>query len=158
MKKFMREMRKYFSLSSYGEKWEAWRGQDKRTSGFLWVLMTPTLSTHQFCKLSLFFPSIFWPRYTACKILVPQPGIELVSSAIEVQSPNHWTTREVPENSQTLRAYISILHPALAPGSLGTSVPDIHEKVYHGNKWKLSLEIGPQNWSKSSKTPLHQDA
>ena len=37
---------------------------------------TPVLQTH-----SLFFPSIFWPCYTACKISVPQPGIELVSSA-----------------------------------------------------------------------------
>ena len=27
-------------------------------------------------------------------ILVPQPGIELISSAVEGQSFNHWTTRE----------------------------------------------------------------
>ena len=31
----------------------------------------------------------------ACGILVPQPGIEPVSSAVEVPSPNHWTTREL---------------------------------------------------------------
>ena len=29
-------------------------------------------------------------------ILVPQPGIEPVPPAVEVQSLNHWTTREVP--------------------------------------------------------------
>ena len=32
----------------------------------------------------------------ACGILVPRPGIETVPPAVEVQSPNHWTAREVP--------------------------------------------------------------
>ena len=41
----------------------------------------------------LFF---FWPHCMACGILVPQPGIKPVPPAVEVQSPNHWTTREVP--------------------------------------------------------------
>ena len=31
-----------------------------------------------------------------CRILVPQPGTELMPSAMEVQILNHWTTREVP--------------------------------------------------------------
>ena len=30
----------------------------------------------------------------ACGILVPQPGIEPMPSAMETQSPNHWTARE----------------------------------------------------------------
>ena len=146
MKRFMREMRKYFSLSSYGEKWEAWRGQDKRTSGFLWVLMTPTLSTHQFCKLTVFFfPQFFGHATQHARSQFPNQGLNLypLQKKKKYRVQNHWTTREVPENSQTLRAYISILHPALVPGSLDTSVHDIHEKVYHGNKWKLLLEIGP---------------
>ena len=42
---------------------------------------------------SFFF---FWPHHTACRILVPQPGIEPVPPALEMQSLNHWTTREVP--------------------------------------------------------------
>ena len=29
-------------------------------------------------------------------ILVPRQGIEAVPPAVEVQSLNHWTTREVP--------------------------------------------------------------
>ena len=29
-------------------------------------------------------------------ILLPQPGIEPTPPALEVQSLNHWTTREVP--------------------------------------------------------------
>ena len=32
-------------------------------------------------------------------ILVPQPGMELGPPELETQSPNHWTTREVPRNS-----------------------------------------------------------
>ena len=32
----------------------------------------------------------------ACGILVPRPGIEPVPSALEVQSLNRWTAREVP--------------------------------------------------------------
>ena len=31
------------------------------------------------------------PHRAACRILVPQPGIESMSSAVEAQSPNHWT-------------------------------------------------------------------
>ena len=43
--------------------------------------------------LSSFF---FWLHQRACKILVPRPGIEPVSPAVEAQSPNHWTAREFP--------------------------------------------------------------
>ena len=34
--------------------------------------------------------------HMACGILVPRPGIEPRPSAVRVQSPNHWTAREVP--------------------------------------------------------------
>ena len=42
------------------------------------------------------FSFLFWPYHTACGILVPQPGIEPAPPAVEAQSPNHWTAREVP--------------------------------------------------------------
>ena len=42
--------------------------------------------------LTLIF--FFWPRHVACRILVPQPGIEPRPTAIKVLSPNHWTARE----------------------------------------------------------------
>ena len=32
----------------------------------------------------------------ACQILVPQPGTEPVPPAVEAQSLNHWTAKEVP--------------------------------------------------------------
>ena len=38
----------------------------------------------------------FTPRHVACGILAPRPGIEPVPPAVEVQSPNHWTTWEFP--------------------------------------------------------------
>ena len=44
----------------------------------------------------LFFVFVFWLHSEACRILVPQPGIEPAPSAVRVQSPNHWTAREFP--------------------------------------------------------------
>ena len=38
---------------------------------------------------------VFWPCHVACRILDSQPGIESGSPAVEAQSPNHFTTREV---------------------------------------------------------------
>ena len=38
----------------------------------------------------------FWPHCMACGILVPWPGIKPAPLALEAQSLNHWTTREVP--------------------------------------------------------------
>ena len=38
----------------------------------------------------------FWPCLLACRILVPQSGIEPGPRAVKAQSPNHWTTREFP--------------------------------------------------------------
>ena len=37
----------------------------------------------------------FWPCPVACGILVPLPRIEPMPPALEAQSLNHWTTREV---------------------------------------------------------------
>ena len=37
--------------------------------------------------------------HAASEILVPQPGMENVPLALEVQSLNHWTAKEVPWNS-----------------------------------------------------------
>ena len=49
----------------------------------------------QFLRTICFFPFLFffWP----CSLLViPQPGIKPVSSAVQSWSPNHWTSREFP--------------------------------------------------------------
>ena len=47
-------------------------------------------------SLFLFFSLTFWPHCTTCGILVPGPGIEPAAPAVEAQSLNRCTTREVP--------------------------------------------------------------
>ena len=48
---------------------------------------------------AFFFPFkkkfIFWPCHVACGNLVPWVGIEPSPPALEEQSPNHWTAREL---------------------------------------------------------------
>ena len=39
----------------------------------------------------------FWSHGTAYEILVPQPGIEPTSPALEGLSLNHWTVTEIPD-------------------------------------------------------------
>ena len=73
----------------------------------MWNSPTPTNTSKILLQFSqkinwnlaeeLFF--FFGPRHTACRILVPQPGIEPTPPTVEVQSLNHWTTREVPRTS-----------------------------------------------------------
>ena len=66
---------------------------------------SPTCAKKACYQISKFFPIwkmfffffFFWPCHMACRILVPQPGIELVPPAVEARSLNHWTTREIPE-------------------------------------------------------------
>ena len=51
------------------------------------------LSKHQIVCLRLV---LFWLNHVACRILLPQPGIEPTTPVFEAQSFNHWTAREVP--------------------------------------------------------------
>ena len=44
----------------------------------------------------VFFSFFFFLAARAYRILVPQPGIKPMTLAVEAQSLNHWTTREVP--------------------------------------------------------------
>ena len=46
-----------------------------------------------------FFCFCFWPHSMACRILVPQPGIEPTPPAVEAWNLNHWTTKEIPVSS-----------------------------------------------------------
>ena len=51
------------------------------------------------CSFFFFFLLLllfFWLHSVACRIIVPQPGIEPASPAVEAWSLNHWTTREIP--------------------------------------------------------------
>lgn len=70
-------------------------------SVFLIDLSIHALMAHglNYCSCS-FINSLFTYflllNHTACGILVPQPGIEPVSSAVKEQCPKHWTTWEFP--------------------------------------------------------------
>ena len=44
----------------------------------------------------LFFFFMFWLHLTGCRLLDPPPRIEPSPPAVETQSLNHWTAREVP--------------------------------------------------------------
>ena len=57
---------------------------------------------HLFIYLLLLF---FWSRQAAGGILVPRPGIEPAPPAVEAQSLNHWTTREVQLHIYLLDAH-----------------------------------------------------
>ena len=44
----------------------------------------------------------FWPRFVACGILVPRPGIEPAPPALKAQSLNRWTAREVRRHHELI--------------------------------------------------------
>ena len=53
------------------------------------------LTTKKHSKTYTQFSSYSFFRAMSCRILVPQPGIKAVLPAVEKQSLNHWTAREV---------------------------------------------------------------
>ena len=83
---------------------------------------------------------LFWPHRTACGILVPRPGIEPVTPAVEVPSPNHWSTREVPrrisKDVQVLATWVGapacprVADPLVLQGSLDYTSPETTSKPY----------------------------
>ena len=46
-----------------------------------------------------YFNFIFWSCHVVCGVLVPWPGMEPIPAALEAQSLNHWTSKEVPEGA-----------------------------------------------------------
>ena len=58
------------------------------------IYLTPSNTFLLFVCSSLGF---FGHNHKACRILALQPGIEPVPPAVEAQSLNRWTTREVPQ-------------------------------------------------------------
>ena len=68
------------------------------TEALKYVLITDKSSFPSLLYLALFL-FIFWPHHIACGILVPQPGIDIVSLAMEAHYSgilNHWTGKQVP--------------------------------------------------------------
>ena len=67
----------------------------------------------------------------ACRILVPQPRISPGPSAVKAPSPNHWTTRELPE------------FPFLNCKILIPLTVYKHLKIRHQNKILVLTSISP---------------
>ena len=58
-------------------------------------------------QITYFYFCLFVFGHMACRTLVPQPGIEPTSPAVEAQSPNHWTTRDVSTYVFTIDGYLN---------------------------------------------------
>lgn len=86
------------------------------------LALNPVVS---FLFLSLLLVFVFfWPWHMACGILVPWPGIEPASPAVEAQTLNHWTTSKVP-SFFILFDFSSIYHtPSFSELSSSVSVPN----------------------------------
>ena len=57
------------------------------------ALLSPEHVFGQYIIIIIYF---IWPYFEACRIFVPWPGTEPGPSAVEAQSLNHWTAKEVP--------------------------------------------------------------
>ena len=55
------------------------------------------------------FILFFWPCCTACRILVPWPGLKPSPPAVEARRLNHWTAREVPVSPFFITCWLLIM-------------------------------------------------
>jgi len=70
----------------------------------------------------LFFFFFFFFGGSACRILVPQPGIETIGPAMKVWSLNDWTTREILQTPCFFCRLKVCDHPSLSKGFPSVSV------------------------------------
>lgn len=62
----------------------------------LWLTMFLENVVVFFFLLHLSKRFFFWLPYSACRLLVPQIGVEPMPPAVDMQSPNHWSAQEFP--------------------------------------------------------------
>ena len=84
--------------------------------------------------------SAFWPLPTACRILLPWPGIKPVQPAVEAWSSNHWTSREVPQNLNCSKYWLIILRLALSNKTLQLLSQNDLITLYRNTKLEVSSE------------------
>ena len=58
-----------------------------------------------FILIIVCFCLLLWPHFEACRILVPQPGIEPMPSAVETRCCNYWSSREFPSSSFLISSF-----------------------------------------------------
>ena len=81
------------------------------TTSATWEAPKDSLLCHNFIYLLLFFTFLkFWLHCVACEVLVPWPGIKPVFPALEAQSLNHWTAREVQPCHNFKYIYLKMLY------------------------------------------------
>ena len=81
------------------------------TTSATWEAPKDSLLCHNFIYLFLFFTSFFfWLHCVACEVLVPRPGIKPAPPALEAQSLNHWTAREVQPCHDFEYIYLKMLY------------------------------------------------
>ena len=68
---------------------------EKQQSQFFFTASFFPLNNSKWLEITNFFFFFFGLTMRHAEILVPQPGIESVPSALGVQSLIHWVTREV---------------------------------------------------------------
>ena len=68
--------------------------KEKNRTGFVFPCLTSFLKSWA-CQHSSIYLFI-WLHCLACRISVPQPGIEPGVIAVKAQNSNHYTTRELP--------------------------------------------------------------
>ena len=116
----------------------------------------------------VFFFFFFLQHLSACGILVPLPRIEPLTPAMEAQTLNHWTTREVPKDdflegnwSAALKRGVQLIpaakHTANVPHSLLRLCNDLYilmtsKKI---NKTKLNLVYVTVSFSVINIANLH---
>ena len=121
---------------------------------FVWLCRVLVAAYRIFCKDSLVEARRFRSCVcrlscsTACGILVPQPGIEPTSPAVEAQNLNHWTTSKVPRFILlNLILHDSIIH------FRGKGIPAFSSKLKGRRSQSVSREE-LQGSCHHSKTPL----
>ena len=104
----------------------------------------------------------------ACRISVPQPGIEPQAMAVKAQSPNHEATRELPGlllAAKSLQSCLTLCDPTdgSPPGSpvSGTLQARTLEwvAISHSNAWKWKVKVKSLSHVRLFSTPwtaVHQ--
>ena len=88
----------------------------------------------------LFFLFFFLLSQEACEILVSQPGIEHTPPALEAQSPNHWSTKEVPMPNPSTLDYPRLSPPLSSHLQLLLSLSDLIQ----AHDFEFHLQISPR--------------
>ena len=97
----------------------------------------------QFCFLFIVFFFVFFfflLSQEACEILVSQPGIEHTPPALEAQSPNHWSTKEVPMPNPSTLDYPRLSPPLSSHLQLLLSLSDLIQ----AHDFEFHLQISPR--------------